>query len=84
MTQLIRYSHGFIRRNLDAIERLLLAGTLAGLLLVWMRMLPVYPPFWDVVLAGVVFIATLWSPGVGYFLAILAGPLILCSRFQSI
>lgn len=72
MSQLIRYSHGFIRRNLDVIERMLLAAALSGLLLAWMRMVPAYPPFWDVVLAGVVFVAALWSPPVSYFLAILA------------
>jgi len=72
VTQFIRYSHAFVRRNLDAIERLILAALQAGLLLVWMRMLPAYPPYWDVVLAGVVFVATLWSPAVGYFLAVLA------------
>lgn len=86
MTQLLRYSHAFVRRRLDAIERLLLASVLALLLWVWMRTLPAYPPFWDVVLVGVVFIAALWSPAVGYFLSVLAAayPLYLVSIYLAV
>ena len=49
-----------------------MSGVMAGLLYVLMHSLPVYPPFWDIVITVVVFAAGVWSPGLGYFLAVAA------------
>lgn len=72
MDKVFRPLHGLIRRYASTVERVLTAAALAGLLLYLLRGLPAYPPNWDIVLAGVVFGATLGAPPLGYFLAVLA------------
>ncbi|MFM8322605.1 MAG: hypothetical protein ACKOC5_16965 [Chloroflexota bacterium] len=72
MNSLLRYTHALLRRNWDALERLLTAAALAGLLLYLMRSLPAYPPNWDLALAGLVFGAALGSTPLGYFLGVAA------------
>jgi len=64
--------HSLIRRNLSLLERLFIAGGLAAALYGLTRTLPVYPAYWDVVLVGIVFLLSLWSPVAGYFFAVLA------------
>ncbi len=70
MSGLFRPLHGLVRRYWAGLERLLTAAGLAGLLLYLLRSLPAYPPYWDGVLAGAVFGASLGSPALGYFLAV--------------
>lgn len=66
---MMRLLHGLVRRYWTAIERVITAGALAGLLYLLMHSLPAYPPYWDLVLTGIIFGAALGSPPLGYFLA---------------
>lgn len=66
---MMRLLHGLVRRYWTAIERVITAGALAGLLYLLMQGLPAYPLYWDLVLTGIIFGAALGSPPLGYFLA---------------
>lgn len=68
----LQVPHRFIRRNLSNIEHLLTAAGLAGLLWALFNGLPVLPANWDIAILAAVFGVTLWSPAVGYFLAVTA------------
>ncbi len=72
MTNLLRAPHQFIRRRLTQVERLFVAAGLAGLVYGLLTNLPVLPPFWDGVVVFAIFAGTLYSPAIGYFLAIFA------------
>jgi hypothetical protein len=64
--------HSSIRRNLAFTERLIAAAGLSALLYGLMFAVPIYPLYWDVVIAGAVFLLTLASPVAGYFAAVCA------------
>jgi len=64
--------HSLVRRNLFMLERVLVAVGLGLMMYGLMQSIRVYPVYWDVVIVGLVFFLTLWSPIAGYFLAVLA------------
>ncbi len=70
MDALFRVPHGFLRRNLSKAERVLVAAGLALALYQLFAALPAYPSPWEVVAATAVFFVVLWSPPLGYFLAV--------------
>ena len=72
ISSLLRLPHGFVRRHLSSIERLLSAAVLAFFLYQLLVALPAYPSPWEIVIVTAVFLVTLWSPPVAYFLAVLA------------
>lgn len=86
MSILFRVPHGFFRRHLSAVERVLVAAGLALLLYELMVSLPAYPSPWEVVVAVTVFFVMLWSPAVAYFLAIIAAlyPLYTLSLYLAV
>lgn len=86
MATLLRMPHGLMRRYLSLLERLLVAAGLAGLLYGLMRGLPVYPPNWDLVILAAVFVITLWSPTVAYFVVVAAAayPLYTLSLYVAV
>lgn len=72
MAALLQVPHGFFRRNLSKVERVLVAAGLSAALYALMAALPTYPSPWEAVIATAVFFVLLWSPPVAYFLAIIA------------
>ncbi len=72
MAALLQVPHGFFRRNLSKVERVLVAGGLSAALYALMAALPTYPAPWEAVITTAVFFVLLWSPPVAYFLAIIA------------
>ncbi len=70
MTILLRAPHRLIRRNLSGLERAFAAAGLAAILYFLLQAMPVYPPYWDLVILTAVFTAALFSPAAGYFLAV--------------
>lgn len=72
MRNLFYRFHSLIRRNLSLFERALTAAGLSALVYILAQSIPVYPTYWDVVIVGIVFLLTLWSPVAGYFIAVLA------------
>ena len=72
MDTLFRVPHGFLRRHLSKIERGLVAAGLALVLYRLFASFPVYPSPWEVVAATAIFFVVLWSPAVGYFLAVMS------------
>lgn len=72
MDALFRVPHGFLRRHLSKIERGLVAAGLALVLYRLFASFPVYPSPWEVVAATAIFFVVLWSPAVGYFLAVVS------------
>lgn len=86
MSILLRVPHGFFRRHLSVMERVLVAAGLALLLYQLMTSLPAYPSPWEVVVAVTVFFVMLWSPAVAYFLAIIAAlyPLYTLSLYLAV
>ena len=72
MAGLLRLPHGLLRRYLSGFERALVSLWLAAILYFLMHAVPVYPMYWDVFIAGVIFLAALRFPAVAYFLALLA------------
>lgn len=64
--------HSLTRRNLAFVEHLIAAVGLALLLYGLMKTVVVYPLYWDVVIAGAIFVLTLISPIAGYFAAVAA------------
>ncbi|MHC4946390.1 MAG: hypothetical protein ACYTG7_25535, partial [Planctomycetota bacterium] len=67
---MLRTLHGLIRRNLYKLERLVAVLAITALLYNLMESLPVYPPYWDIVILGAVFLGGLVSPAAGFFLAV--------------
>ncbi len=63
--------HSLTRRHLSLLERFFVALGISILLYGLVHSLPVYPLYWDIVLVLAVFALTLWSPLVGYFVAII-------------
>ncbi|MEJ2556486.1 MAG: hypothetical protein P8186_09690 [Anaerolineae bacterium] len=86
MSVLLRLPHGLMRRYLSWLERLLVAAGLSALLYGLMSSLPVYPLNWDLVILAVVFVVTLWSPGIAYFIAVAAAayPLYTLSLYVAV
>jgi hypothetical protein len=86
MSVLLRLPHGLMRRYLSWLERLLVAAGLSALLYGLMNSLPVYPLNWDLVILAVVFVVTLWSPGIAYFIAVAAAayPLYTLSLYVAV
>jgi hypothetical protein len=86
MSVLLRLPHGLMRRYLSWLERLLVAAGLSALLYGLMSNLPVYPLDWDLVILAVVFVVTLWSPGIAYFIAVAAAayPLYILSLYVAV
>ena len=72
MSFILRLPLGFVRRHLSSIERLLTAAALAFFLYQLLISLPAYPTPWEIVIVTAIFLITLWSPPVAYFLAVLA------------
>lgn len=70
MEALVRMPHGFLRRHLSRLERGLVAAGLALVLYRLYTSFPVYPSPWEVVAATAIFFVVLWSPAVGFFLAV--------------
>lgn len=70
MSALLRLPHSLLRRYLSFLERVLVAAGLSGLLYGLLSSLPVYPRDWDLVIIAAVFVATLWWPGLAYFMAV--------------
>lgn len=55
--------HEFVRRNLNRVRRFFAAALFAALLYLFVRSLPAFPTYWDVVIVVGVFIAALsWEP----------------------
>ncbi len=71
MAFLLRLPHGFVRRHLSTIERVIVAAALSAILYQLLTSLPAYPSPWEVVIVAAVFLVTLWSPAVAYFLAVI-------------
>ena len=69
---LIRYPHGLIRRHISTFERILISVFLAGMLFLVINSFQAYPPYWTLVIAVVVFGATMVSPTLGYLIAVAA------------
>lgn len=86
MSDLLYGFHGLVRRNLFILERILVAVGLAAVVYGLTQSIQVYPMYWDVVIIGVVFFLTLWSPVAGYFLAVLAAcyPLFTVSIYLAV
>jgi hypothetical protein len=86
MSNLFYGFHSLIRRNISMLERLLVATGLAVVIYSLTQSIRVYPQYWDVVIIGVVFLLTLWSPVAGYFLAVLAAcyPLFTISIYVAV
>jgi hypothetical protein len=86
MSVLLRLPHGLMRRYLSWLERLLVAAGLSALLYGLTSSLPVYPLNWDLVILAVVFVVTLWSPGIAYFIAVAAAayPLYTLSLYVAV
>jgi hypothetical protein len=86
MSVLLRLPHGLMRRYLSWLERLLVAAGLSALLYGLMSSLPVYPLNWDLVMLAVVFVVTLWSPAIAYFIAVAAAayPLYTLSLYVAV
>lgn len=60
---LIHTLHNIIRRNLNQVRRFFTATLLTALLYLFIRSLPAFPAYWDVVIVVGVFIAALgWQP----------------------
>jgi hypothetical protein len=72
MRNLFYRFHSLLRRNVSLLERFLTAAGLAVLVYALTQTIPVYPVNWDIVVVGLVFLLTLWSPVAGYFAAVLA------------
>ncbi len=70
MEALVRVPHGFLRRHLSRMERGLVAVGLALVLYRLFTSFPAYPSPWEVVVATAIFFVVLWSPPVGFFLAV--------------
>lgn len=64
--------HAFLRRHLAWLERLLIAAGFTTLLAQLFGARPVYPVYWDIVLLAGVFLALLFWPVAGYFVALAA------------
>jgi hypothetical protein len=64
--------HSLTRRNMALVEHFIAAVGLSLLLYGLMRTVPVYPLYWDGVIAGAIFVLTLISPVAGYFAAVVA------------
>ena len=86
MSSLYYKFHSLVGRNLFLIERILVAAGLAAVIYGLTQSIRVYPQYWDVVIIGVVFLLTLWSPVAGYFLAVLAAcyPLFTISIYVAV
>ena len=72
MAALLQIPHGFFRRNLSKVERVLVAAGLSTALYALMSALPTYPAPWEAVIATAVFFVLLWSPPVALFVAVIA------------
>jgi hypothetical protein len=72
MTTFFRLPHGFIRRNLSILERIVVTLGLVAMLYELMSSLPAYPLYWDVAILIAVFAVGLWSTPVVYFVAVAA------------
>ncbi|MFQ5617315.1 MAG: hypothetical protein ACE5GO_12755, partial [Anaerolineales bacterium] len=83
MSTFLRVPHNLIRRNLSRIERAFAVAGLTGLVYALLSGLPVYPPFWDVVILAAVFLSGLYAPGIGYLIALAAAafPLFTVSEY---
>jgi hypothetical protein len=64
--------HSLTRRNIALMEHLIAAVGLSLLLYALMRTVPVYPLYWDEVIAAAILVLTVISPVAGYFAAIVA------------
>lgn len=86
MGMLLRVPHGFVRRHLSTIERVLVAASLACLLYLLISGFTAYPAPWQMVVAATVFMVTLWSPPVAFFLTIIAAlyPLYTLSLYLAV
>ncbi len=86
MNALIRVPHGFLRRHLSTVERVLAAAGMGLALYGLLTGLPAYPSPWEIVASAAVFLVMLWSPGAGYFLAVTAAlyPLYTLSLYLAV
>jgi hypothetical protein len=86
MAALLRVPHAFFRRHLTWAERGLVAAGLGLVVYGLLAGLPAYPSPWEIVIAAAVFLVTLWSPPVGYFLAVTAAlyPLYTLSLYLAV
>jgi hypothetical protein len=82
----LRVPHGFLRRHLSMTERVLVAAGLALMEYGLMTSLPAYPSPWEAVVATAIFFIMLWSPTLGYFLAVTAAmyPLYTLSMYLAV
>lgn len=86
MNTVLRVPHGYLRRHLSSVERVLVAAGLAILLYQLLTFFPAYPSPWEVVLTTMIFVVMLWSPPVAYFLAVFAAvyPLYTVSLYLAV
>lgn len=86
MGALFRLPHGFLRRHLSMVERALVAAGVSLALYQLMSTLPAYPSPWEVVMAVTIFFVVLWSPPVGYFVAVVTAlyPLYTVSLYLAV
>lgn len=70
MSALLRVPHGFIRRHLSTIEKVVVAAGMALVLYPFLAGSSAYPSPWEAVITTAVFLTMLASPPAGYFLAV--------------
>jgi hypothetical protein len=86
MDALLRVPHGFLRRHLSMVERGLVSAGLGLVVYGLLTSLPVYPSPWEIAVSVTIALVMLWSPPVGYFLAVIAAlyPLYTVSLYLAV